>query len=242
MKKSSGFFKVAAVVVVSLGFMVVSGCKSNEDADGSGNAARQQLEKTVGYTVSTVIKVSGGIFGSALAIVTDIPGSNESTGESIDKVSSTSYNPNTGWWSFSISLEDGQGADVKIRFLDSSGNFYKYYSILINRIETTGEGSGSNGFFDWNFIITGVGIGSTSYIVNGTGTAKYGDTLCTYSVSDMKIIKSGDGIPESGSMTVTIGEVTFTVTFNGTESVVVTYHYLGMSYTVTINLKTGEVT
>jgi hypothetical protein len=242
MRNISGFLRAAAVVAAILGLLIANGCKANKDADGSSNAARQQLERTVGYTVSTVIKVSGGVFGGAVAIVESAPGFAESTGDSIDTVSSTSYNPNTGWWSFSITLEDGQGADVKIRFLDSSGNFHKYYSISINRIETTGEGSGSNGSFDWDFVITGVGIGSTSYVVNGNGTAKYGATSCTYSVSDMKIKKSGDGIPESGSMTVSVGDVTVTVTFNGTESVEVTYRYLGMSYTVTINLKTGAVT
>lgn len=245
MKNISGFSRIAVVVITVLGLLallIVGACKVNEETDGSTDLSRRQLEKSVGYTVSTVVKLTDGVFGGAVAIVGSAPGSLESTGDIIGTLNSTSYNPNTGWWSFSITLEDGQVAEVNVRFLDSSGNFHKYFSISTNRIETTGEGVGSNASFDWDFEITGVGLGSTSYVVNGGGTAKYGITSCTYSIDNMKIKKSGDGIPDSGSLTVSAGGVTFTVTFNGTESVQVTYSYLGMSYTITINLKTGTVT
>lgn len=235
------------LLLAVFGLFVMVGCDTGSEIDPSGSEAeRQDLEKAVAYTAATVADLGNSLYGGSLGVAGaagDETENNETENNGTENIASGdfSYDPNTGWWSFSVSLGNGQSGQAQVRFLDASGSFHKFPGADTETIQTKGEGSGPDGTFAWNFTFTGMGLTSTALIINGTGTANYNGTSTAWNVTDMEIKKLGDGIPEDGSISVVTGGVTFHVAFDGTETVQATYVYKGYQYSFTINLNTGQI-
>ena len=222
-------------LMILLGFVFTTVCKKSQE--GLNPATQQQIERAAGYTAATVADLGGKVFGSAIAII-GVSAGQEPT-DSVMK--DLSYNPDTGWWNFSIKLDNNQNASINMQFLDSAGNFHKFFSRSTDRIISNGEGSGSEGSFTYDFTITGVNPTSDTYTINGSGTTTYQGETTSWTVDNMTFNKLEDEYPENGSLAITIEGVTITVTFNGSQTVQVTYTYKGHSYTFTINLETGAI-
>lgn len=240
--KVKNMIKHFLILIVLVGLVFVGACKKSEEADNNDYAAqREPIEKAAGYTAAAIVNLGTSIYTNAIAIITG--GSETETSEETNlALSFFSYDPATGWWLFSLTLDNNQSANVRVRFLDESGDFFKYFGLNTYKIETTGDGAGNEGSFTWDLEITGIGLTSSAFVINGSGTTNYQGTTTSYVVDDMTINKLEDGIPETGTLVLGMSGVQITVTFNGSQLVQVTYEYRGRSYTFTINLETGEIT
>ncbi len=234
-KHNISFYTVTALLI--LGLMLGFACKKSEDTVIDETAqTRQKMEKAVGYTVSTVANLGDILFRNIVNLVT---GSASEASQSFS--TSYSYDDSTGWWIFDAATAAGQSASLQVMFLDSEGVFHKYYGSSTDSIQAKGTCSGDEGSCSFAVVITGVGLTDTTYVLNGNGSATYDGVSTTVIVDDMTMKRLDDGIPESGSVTMTANGVAFTVTFNGSETVTVTYSYQGLSYSFTVNLLTGAV-
>lgn len=226
-------YLILALLAAALLIGAAGACKTSEET-GPLDPTRQEIERSAGYTAATAINLANNVFLSAIGLLgaADAPAGSQVI----------TYDTTTGWWRLSIVLEKNQEAEIQVQFLDSSGQFHKYYSLSdTTTINTTGEGSGPNGSFTHDFTISGLGSLSTKYQVDGFGTSTYMGTSVTYTITAMIMDRLGDGIPGSGSMALTVENIGMTIVFNGSETVQVTYTYKSFSYTITVNLKTGEI-
>jgi hypothetical protein len=226
------------ILVFFGGLAFTSVCKKSQEESPADTSSRQQIERTAGYTAATVTDLGGKLFAIAIGFNLDFAGGR--TEHSL--LNDLSYDPNTGWWSLSIDLDNGQNADIYLRFLDSSGSFHQFFGRSTDHIQSNGSGSGTDGSFTYDFTIIGVSPVSSTYTIDGSGTTSYQGKTTSWTVDNMTFNKQEDEYPESGLLSITIDGVTITVTFTGSQMVQVTYSYNGHSYTITINLETGEIT
>lgn len=240
--RTNAYLLIILPVIAAVIFSVFNaGCKKSSDGDDN-SAARLELEQVAGYTAATVSDLGGRIYGNSILIIGTAAGKVQGDNADALQIEGYSYDDATGWWSFTVSLDNEQSANIRVKFLDSGGNFHKYYNLDITTIESDGSGTGPNGSFSYTFTITGIELTSGNLVINGSGTAAYDGTSCNFTLDSVTYQKLDDGVPDSGSMVISSGGATFTVTFDGTESIEVTYSYMGQTYTVTINLETGSVT
>ncbi len=153
-----------------------------------------------------------------------------------------SYDPATGFWTVSLTLETGQTAQFQMQFQDASGTPMKLYNPLqTDRMVAIGSASGSLGSADFNLTLSGAKASSLSLTVNGSGTCLYQGVSGSYDVLNVVQPKVLNAYPTSGTIKAVASGITVTVTFNGTQFATGTYSYRNRSYTFTINLETGEV-
>lgn len=226
------------VFMMIMGLLATLSCKksSNTEEDPADASLRLKTEKAAGYSAATISSLCSALKNIAMLVH---PSAGNFTANEF------SYNPATGWWSFQASLSNGQSSQVKFRFIDVNGNVKKYPDDTVQRLQTEGTGSGPNGSFSWDLDINQISVHSSSgyIIVDGDGTAATEGISVTWSLSDVHIDKlSTDIFPESGTMTLQYSGITIKITFNGSETVTVTYSYKGLSYTFKINLTTGQIT
>ena len=105
-----------------------------------------------------------------------------------------------------------------------------------------GSLSGTAGDVAFDLTLSGLGSTSSSFIVNGSGSATIQGVSGTFQVSNVSVPKSPGAYPTSGTITVVASGSTVTVTFNGTRYATGTYTYRGITVPFTIDLDTGEVT
>lgn len=154
-----------------------------------------------------------------------------------------SYDDATGWWTLDLTLRTGQTAHLQVQFKDGSGAVQKFYNPLTtNSMQVKGSAEGPLGSATYDLTVTGVNTGAASLGVTGSGSAVYEGTYGTFVVSGLTIPKSAGAYPTAGTVTVEVGGVTVTVTFNGTQFAHGSYTMGRVSVPFTINLETGEVT
>ncbi|MGE5340393.1 MAG: hypothetical protein ACM3SY_02820 [Candidatus Omnitrophota bacterium] len=229
MRKKSVSFYLLLLLLVSFAFN--SGCAKNKDADQADNANREKYQQIAGYSITTMIEVATKLTLFSFQSPQSFP---------MDLI--PSYDGNTGWWSLNLQLSNNQIIAARIQLNDASGNFYKYYDPnIITNIKATGEGSGTNVDFSYNLTLTQMGNGYNAILINGSGAVNYQGTSGTFTVNNVAINKYQDGIPDGGQMVVVVQGCSFNMVFNGNNSIQVTYSYQGQSYTMTINLATGQI-
>jgi hypothetical protein len=153
------------------------------------------------------------------------------------------YDPATGWWTVAVNLSTGQSSNLQVRFKDDGGVFQKFFNPLtINTIESKGDAAGLQGALNWDFVLTGTKTTSTTLTTNGSGSGNYQGISGTAAISNLVMPKTVGAWPSSGTMTVSSGGITVTLSFNGTQYATGTYTYHNQTFTFTINLLTGEVT
>ncbi|UCH93279.1 MAG: hypothetical protein JSV88_23780 [Candidatus Aminicenantes bacterium] len=96
-------FRFLFIVMILLGLVLTAVCKKSEEGDSLDAATRLKIARTAGYTAATVADLAGKVFGNAIGI---IGGGVDSRADG-PVTDDFSYDPNTGWWSFSINLETG---------------------------------------------------------------------------------------------------------------------------------------
>ncbi|MGE5342226.1 MAG: hypothetical protein ACM3SY_12185 [Candidatus Omnitrophota bacterium] len=212
-----------------------SGCAKSNDAEPvDGNL--QTYEQTAGYSAATMTDVMGKVIQTASTL------GGVGSSMSSDSPMAFEYNESTGWWTFTISLSILQTATIRVQFNDASGNFHKFYNQnSTTSIKSTGEGSGTSGSFSYSFTITQMGNQYSAVLVNGSGSVTYQGTSSTFSMTNVALNKNQDAIPDGGQMAVNVQGCAFTIGFNGSTTIPVTFTYQGHSYTMTVNLATGQI-
>jgi hypothetical protein len=225
-----------ASIVLALVFQILTGtCKKSEEA-GPSDKAQRNIEAAAGYTAMVVTELASRVYDRAVTIVESVAGPKPGNTEG-----ELTYDDTTGWWSLSVDLNETRTVDIRVKFLDESGNFHRYFGSNTVRIDTTGQGAGTEGQFTYTMVITGVTPSYSTYEINGGGTSLYNGISTAYNIVGMAIAKNEDVYPENGQLLITQDDVTFSITFNGNQNLKVTYEYKGFLYTITIDLLTGEI-
>ncbi|MFH1176615.1 MAG: hypothetical protein V1750_04335 [Acidobacteriota bacterium] len=156
---------------------------------------------------------------------------------------SGTYDEATGWWTVSFELSDGRKVQAQVQFRNAAGEVQKIYNPLTTTtILAKGSAVGSQGTVSFDLTITGVNTGSSSITINGTGTGTYQGVSGSFTVTSVVVPKAADSYPTSGTITVTSGPATVTVTFDGTQYAKGTYTVGPVTRQFTIDLATGTVT
>jgi hypothetical protein len=153
-----------------------------------------------------------------------------------------SYDSGSHWWTVSVNLRNEYSSTFQVQFRDVSGASQQYPNPLtVDTVQVKGQAQGSGGTVAFDITIVGIGQGSNTYTVNGSGTVVFEGITATYAVTSLVQPKSA-AYPASGTVTVAAAGVVATVSFNGTSTVHGTYTVGLITMSFTINLATGEVT
>lgn len=213
------------IVLVAAG-LFTAGCKIGENTK---DPARESAELTAAYTTATVAGLSKTVpeTGATLTSASANPGAQ--------------YNAVTGWWTVPVSLAGGQNVEINIQFLDENGSIQHFYQPATAKILAQGRGSGTSGEVAFDLDITGLGLTELERRINGSGSAIHMGNESTYEIKNMGMIKLQDGVPDSGQLVVVVSGITFTVNFNGSSEVQVSYRYGGEDHTFVIDIINGTV-
>ncbi len=216
------------VVCILILSVFISGCKTNNETTAQGD---QNLEKYAGYTASYLYEAIGYIYFFSSTILYS----------EILSILLT-YNNSTGYWSINKTTPLGYTIDVRIQFKDGAGNVQKYYNLTTtNTITTEGTITGPEGSVTFNITMTGLTPNSNIYTTNGNGTSSYLGYNGSFEINNLQMSKQEDVYPESGTIIVTSGGQTVTITFNGTDTATGTYSVAGATITFRVNLTTGAI-
>lgn len=153
------------------------------------------------------------------------------------------YDPATGFWTYTGSLDSGQSGTIQIQFRDQAGNFQRLYNPLATvSIVSRGSVAGIQGQLTFDILATGTTLLTPTTTVSGTGTGNYQGTAATIAINSVVVPKVSPFYPTSGTVVVNAGGSTVTVTFNGSQFAHGSYTFHGVTVTFTVNLVTGEVT
>jgi len=217
-------FMKGMVLSLMVTVLIMTGCKKVVVEDQGDAATRDKLEGAVAYFSSSMFNVLWNSYQTAI----DLP-------------AGASYDSSTGWWTFSMLLTTGESADINIQFQDKNKNQQKYYNPFSTYyILMEGESAGSLGTISYDLQMSGVQASSDTLIINGDGDISYLGLSASYEIKNMEVKKSG-AYPSSGSLEVIFNNTSVTVSYNGTQNVTATYTFLGISYSFTINLATGDI-
>ena len=197
------------------------------------NAAEAAIEST-----------AAGITASATAVIAvSYDQTSRLASQRAPQVEAPTYDPGSGYWTVTVNLPTGQSGQIQVKFLDATGQPQKFYNPLTTRsMASRGSLSGTAGDVAFDLTLSGLGSTSSSFIVNGSGSATIQGVSGTFQVSNVSVPKSPGAYPTSGTITVVASGSTVTVSFNGTRYATGTYTYRGITVPFTIDLDTGEVT
>lgn len=228
MKKS-----ILVIIFISVFIITLNSCKSSANNNNDSNTdeeTRQNIERSVAFTASTLNSIGSTVMDSS--------GGLSSPPLNLTQYKTATYDPSTGWWTFTITLSTGENGSIQIQFLDSKNNFRKFYSKLITKIKSKGTLSGNSGSITYEMEITD--LSGDDAVFNGSGSVTYMDITSTFTLNN--IIASGyNDYALSGTLTVSIEGIIISINYNGTSKITVTYSYNGHSYTFTIDLETGTI-
>jgi hypothetical protein len=207
-------------------FSGLTSCQgSPTDSSDINGEVQHQGENIAGYVASTTWDLTNTSHDSSLSIPED-----------------AIWDEATGWWSFTVELDNGQTADVQLQLQDASGQIQQFYQPqTTHRILTRGQGAAPQGSITWDLVLTGARASSNRIVANGSGTVNAQGISGTYQVNSLVLLKEGESYPQSGTITVDLGGDTILVEFNGTSTARATYDTGIISLTFNINLDTGEV-
>lgn len=217
---------VLTSIVLFGGFSGLTSCKgSPTDSSDINVEVQRQGETLAGYVASTAWGLTSTSHDASLSIPED-----------------ATWDEATGWWSFSLELDNGQTADVQLQLQDASGQIHQFYQPqTTHRVLTRGQGTAPEGSITWDLVLTGARASSNRIVANGSGTVASQGISGTYRVNSLVLLKEGERYPQSGTITVDLGGDTILVEFNGTSTARATYDTGIISLTFNINLDTGEV-
>ena len=205
--------------------LVLGGCKKAADGDDGNNGTnRQNLEQSIAVVGSQLFNFIDFMYDLATAIPAD-----------------ATYDAATGFWSFSVAAPTGESINVEMKFLNGAGTVQKYYNPTTTKtMKLKGDMTGVFGTMTFDLTVTGVEYASDTLTVNGGGSITYLGITGNYTVKNVKVPKDA-AYPASGTVAVSMYGATATLTYNGSNMVTATYSWLGLSYSVKINLDTGQV-
>ncbi len=218
-------FVLISIVLFGV-FSGLTSCQgSPTDSSDINGEVQHQGENIAGYVASTTWDLTNTSHDSSLSIPED-----------------AIWDEATGWWSFTVELDNGQTADVQLQLQDASGQIQQFYQPqTTHRILTRGQGAAPQGSITWDLVLTGARASSNRIVANGSGTVNAQGISGTYQVNSLVLLKEGESYPQSGTITVDLGGDTILVEFNGTSTARATYDTGIISLTFNINLDTGEV-
>lgn len=213
------------IVLIMMCCLFLGGCKKAADGDEDNDLSnRQNLEQSIAVVGSQLFN----FVDLMVDIATTIP-------------ADATYNAATGFWSFSIAAPTGESINVDMKFLNDAGTVQKFYNPATTKtMILKGDMTGLFGSMTYDLTITGVEYASSTLTVNGGGTITYVGITGSYSVNNVKIPKNA-AYPASGTVSMSMYSVTATLTYNGSNTVTATYSWMGHSYSVKINLDTGQI-
>jgi len=225
--------KSILLISLFLFLLMIVSCKKADDESANDTEKVNTIEKSIAFTASVLNTVGSTIMN----VSPDDPGSFSNNSVQSD---SFNYDSSTGWWTLQTTLSTGESATIKIQFIDSNGNFRKFFTYLIVKIKSEGTITGTNGNLTYLMDITNLQDGNPEVIFNGSGSVTYMGVTSTYTLNN--IIASGyNDYAQSGTLSVMIDGVTVSVNYNGTSKITVSFSYNGNNYTFTIDLETGTV-
>ena len=223
--------KSILIAVLSLSLIGIISCKKAED-ESNDNEKVLSIEKSVAFTAAVLNSTGSTVMNTSSGLNSFFRDNLQSNG--------LNYNPVTGWWTLETTLETGESAEIQIQFIDSHGDFRKFYTNIIKRINTKGTITGNNGSLTFEMNITGLEDGDEDVIFNGSGSVTYMGVTSTFTVNNVVSVGYND-YATSGTITVNIEGVTISVNYNGTSKITVSFTYNGHNYTFTIDLETGNI-
>jgi hypothetical protein len=210
------------IVLFILGVLFMVGCKITDEEDTGDLNTRQKFEGTSAYVSSFIYDLLWDVYNTAIALP-----------------ASATYDE--GWWKITITLTSGETAEIEIQFQNQNQIAQQYYNVNTTfYILVKGSSAGTLGSLTFDLILSGVQATSNVITVNGTGTSEYMGMTSTFEVTNLKISKTTASYPQSGTIKISFSQTSVTITYNGTQYVTATYTFLGFSYTITINLATGD--
>ncbi|MCP4664424.1 MAG: hypothetical protein GY856_54265, partial [bacterium] len=154
---------------------------------------------------------------------------------------SLTWDPATGWWTFTIDLTTGQGAGIRFQLQDDDGDAQQHFDRTTAAILLEAEAGGEQGSVALDLRVSGLGFLSSNLLVDGSGTAIGMGRTGAVTIADLDIPKTLGSYPRSGTIEVTAGDVGVTVEFDGTRYAQGSYIDSGVTVAFTIDLLTGEV-
>ncbi|MCK4761416.1 MAG: hypothetical protein KAW12_04390 [Candidatus Aminicenantes bacterium] len=216
------FYQIITALLLILLLTGVGCKKAAENINGDGQT-RQGFEGAAAFVSYAIFDIFWSAYEAALAIPAD-----------------ASYSG--GWWSFSIVLVSGESAEIEIKFQDKNQNTQKFYNpATTHYIKIKGSSSGTLGTITFDLTLSGVQTSSNTLTVNGSGTVTTGVLTASYKVNDMEVPKTIGAYPESGNIRITFTQTSLTITFDGSRYATATYTFLGLSYSIKIDLDTGGI-
>ncbi len=224
-------FQVILHSILIISIISVSSCKkSGEEETDSGTV--EKIKKSVAFTATALNSAGSVMMDSATGLSGPVP--------SKAYANNLSYDTLTGWWTLQTSLSTGENAELQFQFIDSHGDFRKFYSNLIVKINTKGTISGSSGDLNFNIEITGFTNGDEEVVLNGSGSISYLGSSGSFNLNNVTVAGYSD-YAVSGTLTVVIEGVSVSISYNGNSKIIVTFNYNGKNYSFTINLDTGNI-
>ena len=219
---------VCMILSLTLLGVVNSGCNKNSVMD----ANQIQAEKTGAFLATSFIYTVNVLVPAVLALV---------VGYNLNGSGIITYNATTGWWSLELSLSTGESFSVMAQFMDVNGTHHKFINLNTHSFATKIDAVWSVGSFGVNITFTGINLSSNVLTVNGTGTVTFLGETSGFSANNLKIRKFFSIFPLGGTMTVSVGGISLSITYDGTQYAIVTYSHNGDSFTFTINLIDGTI-
>ena len=238
--------RLEATVVGGSGRVLVYG---TQIANGSQDSAGFEMSFKEGLLVENAAGAAEGLAAGASATVVAVTRRTLElslvlgvAGREARAREDGSYDPATGFWTVSASLVTGQSATFQIQFRDAQGQPQRLYNPLTTAsIVTRGSATGLQGHLSFDLVLTGTSLLTPDVTVNGTGTAAWQGASGTVQVNALVVPKQPGAYPKSGTVVVTSGGITVTVTFDGTSTAHGTYTFRNQTIRFTIDLATGEV-
>ncbi len=156
------------------------------------------------------------------------------------------YDPGTGWWTISVTLDTGAAASLSLQLRNASGGHQAHYDpATTHEIEIRGDAADCCGraALALDFVLTGTENSASRLTINGDADAVASAARGWLSVSGLVLAKSLGAYPEGGQVAfgANTGQ-TIQIRFNGTQFATGTYTANGLTVSFTIDLRTGQIT
>ncbi len=224
--------KLILIISLFLFLLMIVSCKKADEVTANDTEKVNTIEKSIAFTASVLNTVGSTIMNASSGVTSFSRNSAQSD--------SFNYDSSTGWWTLQTTLSTGESATIKIQFIDSNGNYRKYYTHLIVKIKSEGTITGNNGNLTYQMDITGLHDGNSEIIFNGSGSVTYMGTTSTFSFANI-IASLNNDYAQSGTLTINIEGIAVSVNHNGTSKITVSFLYNGNNYSFTLDLATGTV-